>query len=144
MYNTAKWGSAAVVAHTVISGCHGLAHLQVGVPIFPTAFHFVCIVGVITLAPITSMLLLWTSWRRAGAWLLLVSLAGSLLFGGYYHYLAPGPDHCSQIPNGGWGILFHATAALLIVTEVWGCGIAARALFECGRVRSGPESCSVQ
>jgi hypothetical protein len=124
----AKWATGLVLAHLIVSAVHGWAHLQVGVPVFPTLFHLLFIVGVITVTPILAMLLLWTPWRRTGGWLLLVSLAGSLFFGLHYHYLAHGPDHVSQIPAEGWGLVFQATALLLAVTEALGCAIAAWAL----------------
>ncbi len=128
MHMIAKWGTAAVLAHAAVSILHGLAHEQVGVEAFPTLFHRVFILGVITAAPLVAMVLLWTRFRRAGAWLLLASMAGSLLFGVFYHYLAPGPDHATEIPGGAWGAAFHATAFLLVVTEAWGCWVAAAAL----------------
>jgi hypothetical protein len=134
MYKVAKWGTAAVAAHTVVSALHGVSHVQVGIEPFPSLFHLVFILGVITLAPVVSLFLLWMLFRRAGAWLLLLSMAGSLIFGVYYHYLAPGPDHFSEVPAGVWGILFHGTAVLLVVTELWGGGVAVWALTRAARV----------
>jgi hypothetical protein len=46
-----------------------------------------------------------------------------LLFGVYYHYIASGPDHMSQIPEGTWGMVFHLTAALLVVVEGLGSAV---------------------
>src|SRR5262249_17383057 len=129
MSKSASWGTAVVAAHAVVSAVHGVAHAQVGVAIFPSLFHLVMIVGVITLAPVAAAVLLWTPFRRAGAWLLVASMAASLLFGVFYHYSAAGPDHVSQIPQGNWGMLFHVTAALLAVTEVLGCGVGLGALI---------------
>jgi hypothetical protein len=54
MNKIAKWGTAAVLAHTAVSAVHGVAHIQVGVEVFPSLFHFVVIVGVITLAPLAA------------------------------------------------------------------------------------------
>ena len=59
--------AALVLAHAVVSGLHGLAHLQTGVDPFPTLFHLLFILGVITVAQLVGMLLLWSPWRRAGA-----------------------------------------------------------------------------
>jgi hypothetical protein len=133
MPQVAKWATAVVAAHAVVSALHGVAHVQVGVAIFSSPLDLVFIPGVITLAPVIAVVLLWTPWRRAGAWLLLGSLAGALLFGALNHYVAPGPDHVSQVPEGGWGAVFHVTAFLLAVTEALGCWAGVAALKTSGR-----------
>jgi hypothetical protein len=121
MDRMAKSAAVVVLAHALVAAVHGVAHLQVGVEVFPSVFHRVFILGVITLAPFLALALLWTPFRRAGVLVLLGSMAGSLLFGAFYHYLTPGPDHVSQIPSGAWGMVFHITAILLAVTEALGC-----------------------
>ena len=128
MRQIAIWGTVVVLAHAVVSAVHGVAHMQVGVEIFPTLVHVVFVVGVITVAPLVAMALLWTRFRRAGALLLLVSMAESLGFGVWYHYLAHGPDHVSQIPHGAWGMVFHVTAFLLCVTEILGLHVGMRGI----------------
>lgn len=128
MARTRFWTTLVVLAHTALSAVHGTAHVQLGVPVFPTAFHFGVIVGVMTLAPLGVMALLLAAYSRTSLTLLLISMAGGLSFGLYYHYLAPGPDHCSQIPAGPWGVVFHVTACLLAAVELLGCVIAARGL----------------
>ena len=51
-------------------------------------------------------------------------MAGSLLFGAYYHYVFVSPDHVSHLPPGDAQGLFRVTAALLSVTEFFGLIIA--------------------
>jgi hypothetical protein len=59
---------------------------------------------------------------RAGAWLLLLSMAASLAFGAYYHFLAIGPDNVGSISSGSWGTVFLASSVLLVLIEALGVG----------------------
>jgi hypothetical protein len=133
MHRTVKWATAVVAAHAAVAAVHGAAHLQVGVAVFPSPLHVVFILGVITLAPLTAVALLWGPFRRAGALLLLTSMAAALAFGAVNHYLTPGPDHVCHIAEGAWGSLFRGTAFLLVVTEALGCGVGAWALSRSNR-----------
>jgi hypothetical protein len=65
---------------------------------------------------------------RAGAWLLLISMAGAALFGIYFHFLLIGPDNVSSVNLDGWGFLFLGTAIFLAATELWGVSVAVRLL----------------
>lgn len=47
-------------------------------------------------------------------------MAGSLIFGGYYHYVLVSPDHVSHLPAGDARWLFRLTAGLLMLTELLG------------------------
>jgi len=66
------------------------------------------------------MLLLWTRYARVGLLVLVISMAGSLIFGVIYHYVIVSPDHISHLPPGDAQGVFRMTALLLIVTELLG------------------------
>ncbi len=83
---------------------------------------------IIGLAPLVAMVLLWTRLARAGAILLLVSMAASLVFGAYYHFLLAGPDNVLHLPIGSAQTSFQLTAVLLVITEGFGCWAAWLAL----------------
>lgn len=110
-----------VVIHAIIVALHGLAHQYIPVPLSLVQSLFVSVV--IVLAPIIAITLLWTAFDQAGIWLFLIAMTGSLLFGIYNHFLVITPDHISQIPWEGWGLLFQITAILLLLTEGLGCGV---------------------
>ena len=51
-------------------------------------------------------------------------MGGALAFGLYNHFILVGPDHVSQIPIMGWGLLFQITAVFLAITEGLGVGVS--------------------
>jgi hypothetical protein len=110
---------AAILAHAVVSAVHGEAHRQLGVGLSAWQTRYVGVV--IVTAPLIAGVLLLLKRLRAGGALLGVSMAGSLLFGLYYHFIFSSPDHVSHQPAAGWGLVFMATSVLLALTEVWGC-----------------------
>lgn len=122
----AQYGTALVVSHGIIVGLHALAHVKVPVPL--SLFQSLFVGSIIVLAPIAAMILLWTPFQPVGSWLLLSSMAGSLLFGIYHHFILISPDHISQVPFAGWGILFQITAVLLFLTEGLGAVVGAWAV----------------
>src|SRR6202008_2456343 len=91
-------GSVVVLAHLVVMMFHGQAHQKLGVGI--SAWQNAFVLVVIAIAPLVAMLLLWTLFARFGLILLVVSLAGSLIFGLVYHYVVVSPDHVSHLPPG--------------------------------------------
>ena len=105
---------------------HGVAHAHYEIPMEPWQKVFIAVV--IVIAPGVAGLLLWLGRLRLGAWLLLVSMGGSLLFGMAFHFLLVGPDHVSSVNMEGWGATFQATAFLLAVTEAVGMLAAVRVL----------------
>jgi hypothetical protein len=113
------YGTIAVLVHAVVAGEHGAAHRRLGIelPTFQQEFVF----WVIVLAPLVALVLLWTRASRAGAALLVASMAAALLFGAYYHFLLVGPDHVFHLPPGSAQTSFRATAVLLLITEGFGC-----------------------
>jgi hypothetical protein len=120
------YGAVVVLAHGIVATVHGLAHQHLAIEL--TAAQKVFILVVITLAPLVSMLLLWTRLRKFGAALLLLSMLGSLIFGVVNHFLIVSPDHVQHLARGDWRFPFQLTAVLLVITECLGCWIGARAM----------------
>jgi hypothetical protein len=124
----------AVLAHLAVVLFHGRAHedLRVGL----NAWQNVYVLAVIVVAPLIAMLLVWTRLSRVGFWVLAVSMAGSLIFGAVYHYVIVSPDHVSHLPPGDAQGVFRMTAALLILTELFGVVAGLWALRQNNRVNS--------
>lgn len=115
-----------IAIHAIAVVLHGLAHANIPVPLSLIQSLFVDVV--IVFAPIVAAVLLWIAFDRLGHWFFLSSMTGSLLFGIYNHFIAMSPDHISQVPFNGWGVLFQVTALLLLVIEGIGCGVGIWAL----------------
>ena len=113
--------AVAVLAHLVVSIVHGRAHegLRVGL----SNWQNIYVLTVILIAPLIAMLLTWTRLARSGLILLVISMAGSLIFGVAYHYVVISPDHVSHIPPGDAQGLFRTTALLLVLTELFGVAV---------------------
>jgi len=116
----------AVLAHLLVSLVHGYAHSKLGVGLSVWQNWYVLIV--ITVAPLVSLSLIWTRYRRVGFLLLMASMAGSLTFGAYYHYVVISPDHVSHLPPGDAQGMFRVTAVLLLVTELFGLLVGVKGL----------------
>ena len=120
------WVTIAVLVHLVVNILHGQAHTRLGVGLSNWQQLFVIVV--ILIAPLLALALSFTRRNRFALWLLLVSMLGSLIFGGVYHYVVISPDHVAHLPAGAAQGLFRSTALLLVITEVFGVGVAAFAL----------------
>jgi hypothetical protein len=89
-----RYAILVVLSHIIITGVHGIAHQQLGVSIsdFQTAYVFLATLA----APIAVAIMIFLNKpkkiQRGGAWLLFVSMLGSLVFGVVYHVLLPGSD----------------------------------------------------
>ena len=122
----AQYGTTIAVIHAIANGLHGLAHVEIPIPLSLLQSLFVGIV--VFLTPIVATILLWTQFDRIGSWLLLSSIAGSLLFGIYNHFIVMSPDHVSQVSFAGWGLLFQITAILILIVDGLGSGVGLWAL----------------
>lgn len=122
----AQYGTAIVVLHAIAHGLHGLAHIQIPVPL--SLLQLVFIGFVLWLIPIIAAVLLWTPFYRVGGWLLLSSMVAAILFGVYNLLIAMSPDHVSQVSFVGWGLLFQLTAILTLIVDGIGCWIGYRAV----------------
>lgn len=121
------FGSAVVLAHLVVSLVHGAAHQQLHIDLTTPEMLFVA--AVILIGPLVAMALLWTTRQRLGLGLLAITMAGSLAFGLYHHFVAMGPDHVAAQIGGFWGTTFVVTACLLLLTEAIGTYIGLRYVF---------------
>jgi len=124
-------GTVAVVIHAVIAAFHGAAHNELGIQMSAAENMFINIV--IVAAPVVAAITLWTRFVRAGAILLAVSMAGSLLFGAYHHYVAISPDHVAHLPVGDMQGVFRVTAVLLVVSEAAGVVVGIVGLMRSAR-----------
>lgn len=116
MRTTAVYGTAMVVLATVVNLLHGISHLGQEV-LSLQAWQWTYVVCVIFSAPIVAAVLLWTPLRLAGAWLLLGSMAGSLVFDLAYHFLIEGQDNVFTLEPGAWVASFQVTSVLLVVVS---------------------------
>lgn len=120
--------AVAVLAHLVVSTIHGRAHEGLGVGL--SNWQNIYVLTVIVIAPLIAMVLIWTRLARPGLVLLVISMAGSLIFGVAYHYIVISPDHVSHLPPGEAQGLFRTTALLLVLTELFGVVVGLWALRE--------------
>jgi hypothetical protein len=117
----AQCGTAIAVLHAITNGLHGFTHVEIPVALSLLQGLFIGIV--IFLIPIIAVILLWNQFYRVGSRLLIGSLAGSLLFGIYNHFIVISPDHVSQVSIIGWGLLFQITAILILIVDGLGAAI---------------------
>ena len=116
------YAAVIVLAHALVGMVHGIGHKHLGINLTFTQNLFVIVV--ITLAPLVTLILLWTRLRKWAAALLFLSMVGSLIFGLMNHFLITSPDHVMHLPAGEWRLAFQITAGLLVLTELMGCFVA--------------------
>lgn len=121
--NIRRYAYVAVLLHALVGLVHGMPHSELEIPLtlFENAFIYI----VITAAPIIAAILLWRGLLKPGYGLLFLSMTGSLLFGGYKHFIQMSPDHVSQIPEGTMGMIFKVTAVLLVPSALAGALVGA-------------------
>jgi hypothetical protein len=132
-----RYAILVVLAHIIITGVHGFTHQQLDVSLsdFQSAYVFLATVA----APIAAAIMLFLNKPKkiqlVGAWLLFVSMLGSLLFGLAYHVVLPGSDNIfSVMHDPSWdSVVFTSTAILLVIVDVVGTGIGARAIHRVAR-----------
>jgi hypothetical protein len=107
-------GVILVALHFIISAVHGAAHSNLHIDL--NTWQKVYVLVVITALPLVSGFALW---RRApsGFPLLLFSMLGALVFGGYFHFIASGADNVASLGSHNWSTPFQWTAILLALTE---------------------------
>jgi amino acid permease len=85
-------------------------------------------------APIVAVIILLflnkTKIVLGGAWLLLVSMLASLLFGIVYHIVIPSPDNIFAVMQNPslYSVVFTSTATLLLIIEGIGTWVGAKAI----------------
>ena len=120
-----------VVAHLAVGVIHTLAHEGLGVGL--THFQDLFVNGVYVGLPILAAVLVWTRLHRVGAVVLLASIAASLVFGVWYHFVFVSPDHVAHLPQGGQRLLFRITAGLMTLVDAGGVWLGAMLLRAGGR-----------
>ena len=108
---------AIVLLHLAVSVPHGVAHSDLHIAML--LWQNVYIWLVITLLPLVAAVLIWKR-RRVGFLILLLSMAGSFLFGIFYHFIAAGPDNAITLPAHAATRAFQVTAMLIALTEAAG------------------------
>jgi hypothetical protein len=117
MISTRTWAIIIVLVHLAVSVPHGMAHanLHIQMALWQNLYIWI----VITVLPLLAAVLIWKR-RRTGFLLLLLSMAGSFLFGAYYHFIAAGPDNVASLPAHASASTFKLTAVLLALIEAAG------------------------
>lgn len=117
--------AAVVVVHFVVAGTHGVAHLGAGVAL--TAAQLVFVIVVITAAPFYGLYLHHRRLGPQGAAILVASMAGSLLFGWIFHFVADTSDNVARVePDvvGPWATAFADSAYTVAGIELLGTLLA--------------------
>ena len=111
-------GTLIVLVHIAALSGHASSHvhLTIGVDTWQSVF----IAIVIFAAPLLAMILLWLRFQTAGVYLLGISMAGSLIFGVYYHFVVASADNAFAMGPGTWSTAFRITAGLLAAIEAVG------------------------
>lgn len=117
---------AIVILHALIVIPHGLAHSHLQIQM--NRWQNVYILVVINLLPLLAAVLIWRR-KRVGFLILMFSLAGSFLFGGFYHFIAAGPDNVASLASHPWTQTFQWTAVLLAVSEAIGFFVGFRGAY---------------
>jgi amino acid permease len=127
-----RYAILVVLAHIVMNVVHGIAHQQLGVSISDFQSAYVLLVTLV--APIVAVIILLflnkTKIVLGGAWLLLVSMLASLLFGIVYHIVIPSPDNIFAVMQNPslYSVVFTSTATLLLIIEGIGTWVGAKAI----------------
>jgi hypothetical protein len=124
-----------VLLHALVSTAHGFAHYGLGITL--SAFQSAYVLVVISLAPLLAAGLLWARRARPGFVILVLSMAASLVFGFYWHYVAVSPDNVFHLHDGNLQTLFRSTALLLMVSEASGVAVGLWGLLGKQRARLG-------
>ena len=121
----AEFAIGIVMIHFALNIIHGMAHARLGIGLNGFQNFFVAVV--IVVAPLLAAYLIWKGHLRAGGALLALSMAGALVFGVYYHFILPGPDHVTHIN----------LPISLDIRDIFDVSAVLLALFECLGVLAG-------
>src|SRR5262245_14015066 len=111
--------AGVVMLHLIVAVVHGSAHTGAAVAQGPVAMAFIFLV--ILAGPLLGMAWMWPN-PRAGATLIGITMAASLLFGVINHFILPGADRVDHVATA-WRGMFESTAVLLVVTEAAGAAL---------------------
>lgn len=117
-----------VFVHLMAALWHGDAHtvLDINLPAIKTLFIYV----VIVVAPLVGAALLWTRYYALGVAVVAISMASSLAFGVYHHYILISPDNIAHLSAGPLAAQaqFINSAALIAILELVSACFGAYAL----------------
>jgi len=119
-----------MAAHTVITTLHTVAHMQLEV--FLNLWQNAYVLVVILIGPIAAGIALWTKHQRIGAWGVLLTMTGSLLFAGFFHFVHISEDHVAYLPDGPGQLLFQVTAVATAIVNAAGIPIGIWAIRRAG------------
>ena len=119
-------GMLIVLTHFFALMAHGSGHTHLNIQ--PNLWQTAFIALVIFAGPVVAMVLLWTRMQRTALFLLATTMVGALVFGLYYHFVAPGADNALGLAPGHWSTVFLATSVLLAAIEALGCAWSMAAL----------------
>ena len=109
-----------IIVHLLLVILHAAAHQTLGVD--ATAMQLSFIFTVIMIAPVVAGLLLW-KFERTGSLILALSMAGSLAFGAYNHFVGHSIDHVAEVAHlqpAIWSTTFQLSAVGLAISEAAG------------------------
>lgn len=122
-------GIAIVMLHALVGVLHSLAHsaLYIYMSLWQNFYIFLVIIAL----PLVAGFVLWRRPGRiaVGFFLLFISMLASLIFGGYYHFIAPGRDNVAWLPEHTWTGPFQISAVLLALTEASGVIVGLLGVF---------------
>ena len=113
-----SYAIGVILIHLAVSLVHGLAHSRLGISL--NAAQAIFVGALITAAPLVAGYLLGKNRLCAGGALLAASMAGALVFGVFYHFIAPGNDNVNHqflLGPATWKDLFDQTAIGIAVLE---------------------------
>lgn len=128
--NSIRLAILTIILHAVVSSLHGAAHQNLGVRL--SQFQVLFIAVVITIAPVVAGVLLWKGFLKIGAALLVCSMAASLIFGVYNHFVEISPDHVSHLEvtsKSIWVWIFQSSAVIIAVIEAFGTWVGVQMLI---------------
>lgn len=114
-----------VLIHFAINVAHAVAHKHLAIGL--NSFQKIFVAVVVVVAPLYAAYLIWKGSLRAGGALLALSMACALVFGVYYHFILPGPDHVTHIN----------LPMSLDMRDIFDVSAVLLALFECLGVLAG-------
>ena len=131
--NTAtRYGIAILLIHALVSIIHEVAHMNLAIEL--SAKQELGIVLIFVLAPIVTLVFLWTNRVRWGFLLLLLTMAASFVFAGMNHFVWITEDHVFHAPQGQLRWLFQATAYLMAVFELAGMAVGLWGMIQLGKL----------
>ena len=117
MRNARFWGILVVVLHILVQVPHALAHNKLHIDV--SRWQNLYILIVINLLPIIAAVLIWRR-KKSGFLILLLSMAGSFVFGVFYHFIAAGTDNVNSLGIHPWSNTFLWSAIFLALVEAAG------------------------